>query len=400
MTTPTVRGASLKYGRTMAAIPGPSIVPDRVLAAFSLPMPDLYEGPLVDESNEVRERLPGIARTEGEAFIITGNGHAGWQMATSNTLAAGDKVLVAEAGRFATIWGIYTAVSDIDVEVLEGTDRDPVDPDRLETRLREDPAHEIKAVLIAHVDTASSVRNDILAVRRAIDDANHPALLMVDCIASMGCEEFLMDEWGVDIALAGCQKGLMVPPGISFVWASEKASAAHKRADRKVGYFDWEARRDHSNMYSYYAGTPPIAHIRGLREAINIIEEEGGLDAVWARHERLADAVKAAVAAWSTPGGIDFNILSEAHRSNCVTTVRTGAVDPAALRSLCEKQAGLILGLGIAGIEGFRLAHMGHLNPPMILGAIGTIEAGLHAMGVPPANSGVAAAAASIGAAI
>jgi alanine-glyoxylate transaminase/serine-glyoxylate transaminase/serine-pyruvate transaminase len=223
-------------------------------------------------------------------------------------------------------------------------------------------------------------------------------MLMVDCIASMGCEEFLMDEWGVDIALAGCQKGLMVPPGISFVWASEKAMAAHDRADRKVGYFDWDARMDRSNMYSYYAGTPPISHIRGLKEALDIIEEEGGLDAVWRRHEVLAGAVKAAVSTWQAPGGVEFNIDDPAYRSNCVTTVLTNETEPMALRRLCEDKAGLILGLGIAGIPGFRLAHMGHLNPPMILGAIGTIEAALQALGTPLGGSGVAAAAAHIGA--
>jgi len=389
---------SLKWGREMAAIPGPSIIPTSVLDAFSQPMPDLYEGPLVEEQAEVRAKLPGIAKTEGECFIVIGNGHAAWQMATSNTLAAGDKVLVAEAGRFATIWGIYTAVSDIEVEVLPGTDREPVDPAALEARLSQDTAHEIKAILVAHVDTASSVRNDIVALRRAMDAAGHPALLMVDCIASMGCEEFLMDEWGVDIALAGCQKGLMVPPGISFVWAGEKALAAHARADQRVGYFDWEARRDHTNMYSYYAGTPPIAHIRGMRQALLMIEEEGGIEATWRRHEILASGVRAAVEAWSAPGGLGFNITVPEARSNCVTTVLTGGIDAEEFRSRCEKQAGLILGLGIAGIDGFRLAHMGHLNPPMILGAIGTIEAALHASGATIGSSGVAAAAATIGA--
>lgn len=387
---------SLKWGRQMAAIPGPSIIPDRVLDAFSQPMPDLYEGPLVEEQALVRERLPGIAKTAGEAFIIIGNGHAGWQMATSNTLAAGDKVLVLEAGRFATIWGQYTAVSDIEVEMLHGTDRDPVDPARVEARLAEDTNHEIKALLVAHVDTASSVLNDIPAIRAAMDAVGHPALLMVDCIASMGCEEFLMDEWGVDIALAGCQKGLMVPPGISFVWAGPKALAAHERSDRRVGYFDWGSRRSGESMYAYYAGTPPIPHLRGLLEAMNLIEEEGGIEATWRRHKILADGVKAAVEAWSTPGGIEFNIVDPAARSNCVTTVRTGSLDANELRTLCEQQAGLILGLGIAGIDGFRLAHMGHLNPPMILGAIGTIEAALQSLGAPIGASGVAAAAASI----
>lgn len=373
-------------------------MPDRVLDAFSQPMPDLYEGPLVEDQFALRERLPSLARTEGECFIVIGNGHSAWQMATSNTLAAGDKVLVAEAGRFATVWGEYTAVSDIAVETLAGNDTDPVDPAALEAKLAEDTDHEIKAVLVAHVDTASSVRNDIPALRRALDAAKHPALLMVDCIASMGCEEFLMDEWGVDIAIAGCQKGLMVPPGIAFVWASEKALAAHERADRRVGYFDWEMRRQTTSMYQYYAGTPPIAHIRGMLASLSLMDEEGGLDAVWRRHEILADGVKAAVAAWSTSGGLDFNITDPAARSNCVTTILTGSVKAEELRQRCERQAGLVLGLGIADAECFRLAHMGHLNPPMILGTIGTIESALHAMGAPMGASGVAAAAAAIGA--
>jgi len=361
-------------------------------------MPDLYAGPIVPDATEVREQLPGIARTEGECFIVIGNGHSAWQMATSNTLAKGDKVLVLEAGRFATVWGTYTAVSDIEVETLEGDDRSAVDPAAVEAHLAADTNHEIKAILVAHVDTASSVRNDIAAIRRAIDAAAHPGLFMVDCIASMGCEEFLMDEWGVDIAVAGCQKGLMVPPGVAFCWAGEKAAAAHARADQRVGYFDWVSRRDMSNMYSYYAGTPPIAHIRGLKEAFSIIEEEGGIEAVWHRHAVLADAVKAAVAAWSAPGGMEFNITNGANRSNCVTTVLTGDLDHEAMRAMADHQAGLTLGLGIAGIPGFRIAHMGHLNPPMLLGTLGTIEAVLHASGSSPADSGVAAAAAVIGA--
>lgn len=388
---------SLRHGRTMVAIPGPSIIPDRVLEAFSRPMPDLYDGPIVETQAEVRQMLPGIAKTEGEAFICIGNGHSAWQMATSNTLARGDKILVLEAGRFATVWGRYTAVSDVEMEIIDGDDRSPVDPAAVEEYLRQDTGHEIKAILVAHVDTASSVRNDVAAIRRAIDAAGHPALFMVDCIASMGCEEFLMDEWGVDIAVAGCQKGLMVPPGVAFVWASEKALAAHDRADQRVGYFDWENRRDDSSMYLYYAGTPPISHLLGLHEAFAIIEEEGGIEAVWYRHAVLADAVKAAVSTWAAPGGVEFQINDPASRSNCVTTVRTGDHDAEAIRSRAENQAGLIMGLGIADINGFRIAHMGHLNPPMLLGTLGTIESVLQASGVPLGGSGVAAAAALIG---
>ncbi len=390
--TDSTSRTSLRHGREMVAIPGPSIIPDEVLEVFARPMPDLYEGPIIETSHDVRRRLPAIARTSGEVFIVTGNGHAAWQMATSNTLNAGDKVLVLEAGRFATVWGEYSAISGIDVEVLPGDDHHPVNPDAVEQRLRDDTAHDIKAILVAHVDTASSVRNDIAALRAAIDASNHPALFMVDCIASMGCERIEMDEWGVDIAIAGCQKGLMVPPGVSFVWVGPKAARAYAQAKDRVGYFDWERRRDTSNEYAYYAGTPPIAHLRGLQVAFDLIDAEGGLDAVWQRHAVLGDAVRAAISAWSVPGGVSFCIAEADARSNCVTTMLTGATEPEPLRSLVRYQAGLIVGLGIAGIDGVRIAHMGHVNPPMLLGTLGTLEAGLVASGAELGASGVAAA--------
>lgn len=384
---------SLRFGRPTVAIPGPSIIPDVVLEAMARPMQDLYEGPVIDVAGELKERLPGLARTSGEVFIMTANGHGAWQMATSNTIKRSGKVLALESGRFATVWGQYTAVSGNDVELLPGDDRGPVDPAALEERLRADVNHEIEAVLCVHVDTASSVRNDIPALRRAIDAANHPALFMVDAIASMGCERFEMDEWGVDITVAGCQKGLMVPPGVSFVWASEKALAVSESADARIGYFDWVSRRSGASIYSYFAGTPPVAHLFGLRAAFDLVEEEGGWPAVWNRHTVMSDAVKAAVETWSTDGAIEFNIADPDHRANCVTTVRTGEVDHDELRRLCVKQAGLTLGLGIGDVPGFRIGHMGHLNPPMILGTLGTLEAALQSMSAPLGGSGVAAAA-------
>lgn len=391
---------NLSFGQQMTAIPGPSIIPQRVLEAMARPMTDLYEGPVVEVAAEIREALPGIARTTGEAFIITSNGHGAWQMATSNTLSRGDKVLVLESGRFATVWGTYTGLSDVEIEVLPGSDRDPVDPTALQERLAADNRHQIKAVLCAHVDTASSVRNDVPALRAAIDAAGHPALFMVDCIASMGCEEFRMDDWGVDVTVTGCQKGLMVPPGIAFVWAGPRAIAAHASADMRVGYFDWAPRLSNLSQYHYFAGTPPMSHLFGLREALRIVEAEGGWDNVWRRHQALSDAVKAAVAAWSHPEGVEFNITDPTHRSNAVTTILTNGVDADEVRQRAEKQAGLVLGLGLEGLPGFRLAHMGHLNPPMVMGALGTIEAVLRSMDAPMGGSGLGAAAAVLGTAM
>lgn len=384
----------------MVAIPGPSIMPDRVLAAMATPMPDLYAGDILDVSAEVVAALPGIARTSGEAFIVTANGHGAWEMAITNTLSRGDKILALESGRFALIWGQYASISGVVPEELPGHPRRAVDPAALEARLRADVGQEIKAILVVQTDTATSVRNDIPTLRAAIDAADHPALLMVDCIASMGCDRFEMDAWGVDVAVAGCQKGLMVPPGVSFVWANEKAMAAHQTADLRVGYLDWTRRQSGGAIYDYYAGTPPISHLYGLREALAIIEDEGGIEAVWRRHQVLGDAVRAAVETWSAPDHLEHNIIDPAARSNAVTTVITGATDAQALRDRCAEHAGLTLGLGIGNVPGFRVGHMGHLNPPMLLGTLGTIEAALGAMQVPVGGSGVAAAAAVIADAI
>jgi alanine-glyoxylate transaminase/serine-glyoxylate transaminase/serine-pyruvate transaminase len=394
---------TLRHGSPQVAIPGPSVIPEQVLAAMQRPMPNIYDGPLVDVSNSLFVDLPRIARTDSEVFIVIGNGHAAWQMAVSNTLRRGKKVLVLESGTFARVWGEQAALSGAVVETLAGTSHGPVDPGAVEERLRSDVDREIDAILVVLTDTASSVRNDIPAIRRAIDAAGHPALFMVDAIASLACEPFEMDEWGVDITVAASQKGLMTPPGLGFVWANDKALAAHHSADMRVGYFDWESRRNVDAHYQLYNGTPPISHIYALREALDMIFEEG-LENAWRRHEVLARSVWAAVEAWGIAdgAGLRCNIADAASRSHAVTTVRTGSVDADQLREVCEVQAGLVLGLGIGAEDGaqFRIGHMGHVNPPMLLGTLGTIESALHALGAPIGGSGVAAAASVIGAAL
>jgi len=390
---------SLRHGRQMVAIPGPSVIPDRVLSAMHRAMPNIYKGELIEMSLSVFEDLPAIARTDGEAFIAISNGHGGWQMALSNTLSRGDRVLVLESGVFAASWGRMAETSGLDVQVLEGNPRLPVDPDAVEAALRADTEHQIKAVLVVQVDTASSVRNDIAAIRRRIDVADHPALFMVDCIASLACDRFEMDEWGVDITVAGSQKGLMVPPGLAFVWAGPKALAAYERADLHAGYWDWGPRRSEGSHYLRYCGTPPVQHVWALREALDMLHEEG-LENVWWRHEVLGGAVRSAVSAWAKGTGIELVITDPSARSNAVTTIYTGDINPNELRRLAEEQAGLVLGVPLSGYEdkAFRIGHMGHLNPSMILGTLGSIEAVLVAMGATLERSGVAAAAAAIGA--
>lgn len=212
----------LNRGRMLTAMPGPSVIPDRVLSAMHTAMPNIYEGSLVETSISIFEDLPAIARSSGHVFMAISNGHGAWEMALTNTLSRGDAVLVLASGRFALGWGDQAKMLGAQVEVLHAPDRCPVDPGAVEERLRGDAKHEIKAVLVVQVDTASSVWNDIAAIRRAIDSAGHPALYMVDCIASLGCVEYLMDEWGVDVTVGGSQKGLMVPPGLGLVWAAAR----------------------------------------------------------------------------------------------------------------------------------------------------------------------------------
>ncbi|MEM9044913.1 MAG: aminotransferase class V-fold PLP-dependent enzyme [Pseudomonadota bacterium] len=386
---------SLAHGRHLVSIPGPSVVPDRVLSAMNRAMPNIYEGALVETSETVLEDLPGIALTRGKAFMAITNGHGAWEMALTNTLSRGDKVLVLESGRFALGWGEMGRLLGIEAEVLESAGPgEPVDPDALEARLREDSNHEIKAILVVQVDTASGVWNDIKALHDAIDAADHPALYMVDCIASLGCMEYRMDDWGADITVGGSQKGLMVPPGLGLIWASPKALAAHETADLRTAYWDWTARMKEGAHYLRYCGTPPIQHIYAMREAIDMIHEEG-LENIWARHQVFADTVRSAIDAWSTPNGLQFYVAKPSNRSNSTTSVRTGGIDAVRLRAICEKQAGLTLGIGLGDDEGttFRIGHMGHLNPPMVLGTLATIEATLVSMEAPIAGSGVAAAA-------
>ena len=384
---------TLNRGRHHLSIPGPSVIPDRVLSAMNRPMPNIYEGELVEVSQSNIDRLPAVARTKGQAFISVSNGHGAWEMALTNMLSRGDTVLILASGRFAPGWGAQAEMLGCVAETIDFGDRGWVDPQRVEDHLRADTDHQIKAVLVVQIDTASGVWNDIAAIRQAIDAAGHPALYMVDTIASLGCVPYEMDAWGVDVTVGGSQKGLMVPPGLGFVWASEKALEAHQSANMRTPYWDLTARQGDGGHYVRYCGTPPIQHIFGLREALDMIDEEG-LEAIWARHAVFAKAVRAAVEAWASDGGIEFNIPDPAHRSDSTTTILTGGIDSDHLRRICEDQTGMTLGVGLGDFAGraFRIGHMGHLNPPMILGTLGTVEAALTAMNAPVAGSGMAAA--------
>jgi len=389
---------SLRHGRELVAIPGPSIMPERVLAAFRTAMPNIYDGELVGVSEEVLAGLRPLAKTDGHVFVSIGNGHSAWEMTTSNVFNRGDTVLVLESGRFATAWGEAVQIAGVETAVIPGSDRGPVDVSAVAEHLATVPADHYAAVLMVHVDTATSVRNDVAAVRAAIDAAGSSALLMVDCIASMGCDEYRMDDWGVDVTVAASQKGLMTPPGLGLVWANQRTLERGRGNDRRNSYFDWDKRLAAEVIYQYFSGTPPVSHLYAMRGALRMIDEEGGIESVWARHAVLADAVRAAVHTWSTPEGIELQITDPAAHGNCVTTVISGTIDAQELARRCDQEAGVTIGKGLMDPPGsFRIGHMGHTNPPTVLGTLGTIEAALRSMDAPIGGSGVAAAAAVIG---
>ncbi|MES0883406.1 pyridoxal-phosphate-dependent aminotransferase family protein [Roseibium sp. SCP14] len=383
---------TLRNGKEFLMIPGPTNVPEEVLRAMHRPAVDIYEGPLLETTNYCLKSLKTLFRTEGKTYIYAANGHGAWDSALCNTLKRGDKILVLESGRFALGWGEAASVSGLDVEILPGAWDKGVDPMRLEERLRQDSTHEIAAVLVVQVDTASGVWNDIATLRKAIDAANHPALYMVDTIASLGCMPFEMDAWGVDVALTGSQKGLMCPPGLSFVAAGPKADKAHETADLRTNYTDWTFRQG-AEHYQKYCGTPPEHLLFAFHKALDLIFAEG-LENVWKRHELLGEATRRAVAKWSKKGAVEFNISDPNARSNSVTVLRLANGDAAALRAFTQETCGVTVGgtIGELSGKGIRIAHMGHVNAVMLLGTLAAIELGFDKLAIPHCKGGVQAA--------
>jgi alanine-glyoxylate transaminase/serine-glyoxylate transaminase/serine-pyruvate transaminase len=384
---------TVRNGREFLSIPGPTTVPDEVLSAMHRPAIEIYSGALVDITTSCLEDLRRVFRTQGRTYIYAANGHGAWEAALVNVLSRGDKVLVLESGIFAVGWGEMAAMLGVEVERLPGDWRRAVDPAAVEARLSEDKAGEIKAVLVVQVDTASAVVNHIPAIRKAMDAAGHPALLMVDAIASLATMPFEMDDWGVDVAVTGSQKGLMSPPGLSFVAAGDKAVAAHRDAGLRTRYWDWTVREGDLH-YHKYCGTPPEHMLFALRKALDLLFEEG-LENVFERHRLLAEAVRRAVGVWAEGGALDFNVTEPAERADAVTTVlMNDGRDPKSLLDYCDRKCGVVLGIGIGDSSGkaFRIAHMGHINAPMILGTLGGVEIGLSALAIPHGKGGVQAA--------
>jgi len=384
-------------GREFLAIPGPTNIPDAVLAAMHRPAIDIYSGDMIDVTRTLLEDLPKIFRTTGRTYIYAANGHGGWEAAVSNVLSRGETILVLESGLFAVGWGEMARMMGVKIEVLKGDWRRAVDPAAVTQRLRADTGHEIKAILAVQIDTASGVVNDIAAIRQAINAAGHPALFMVDCVASLGCMPFDMDGWGVDVAMAGSQKGLMTPPGLAFTAANERAQTAHQKADLRTRYWDWTFRQGEVH-YQKYGGTPPQHLLFALRKALDLLFAEG-LEHAARRHALLAEATRQAVARWAEGRVLDFNVRHAAERANSVTTILMPDRDPRALSDYCRNKCGVVLGVGIGDLSGkaFRIAHMGHVNAPMVFGVLGAVEMALAALGIPHGKGGVQAAVEYLG---
>lgn len=396
---------SLSNGRHYIAIPGPSVSPDRVLQAMHRPGPNIYAPEQGDLMAGILADLKQLARTKHHCAMYIANGHGAWEAALANVLSAGDQVLVLATGRFAHGWAAMAKALGIEADIIDFGLRSTIDLFKVKEALAADGDHRYQAVMAVHVDTATSVLNDTKALRDAIDETGHPALLMIDCIASLGCDKFEMDDWGVDVMVAGCQKGLMTPPGMGFVFFNQKAAARRSAKPLVSAYWDWTKRAEPQEFYQYFGGTPPTHHLYGLREALDMILEEG-LESVWKRHSILATTIGTAFDIWAGDGPLELNIAESKNRSCAVTAVRAGAPDGTRIRNWVFENAGVTLGIGLGMADSndpewhsyFRVGHMGHINSQMVMGVLGSIDAALKSLGISHGGGALDAASKTIAA--
>ena len=376
-------------GRHFLQIPGPTNVPDRVLRAIDRPTID-HRGPEFQRlGREVLETLPQVFKTRGPVVIFPASGTGAWEAALVNTLSPGDKVLMFETGHFATLWRKMAQRFGLVAEFVPGDWRHGVDPALVEAKLREDTSRAIKAVMAVHNETSTGVTSDIGRIRAAIDRAKHPALFLVDTISSLASIDYRHDEWGVDVTVAGSQKGLMLPPGLSFNAVSDRALAAAKSARLPKSYFSWDEMIA-SNKTGFFPYTPATNLLYGLSEALRMLLEEG-LENVFRRHSRHAEATRRAVRAW----GLEILCLNPAEYSSSLTAVlMPGGHDEAGFRKIVLDRFNLSLGSGLGKVAGkaFRIGHLGDFNDLMLMGTLAGVEMGLELAGVPFRKGGVAAA--------
>ena len=378
-----------RAGRHFLQIPGPTNVPDRVLRAMDLPTID-HRGPdFARMASAVLEGLKPIFKTEGHVVIYPASGTGAWEAALVNTLSPGDRVLMFETGHFATLWRGIAERLGLEVDFVPGDWRRGVDPAAVEARLAKDSGHTIKALCCVHNETSTGVTSRIGAVRQAMDAAGHPALLMVDTISSLASIDYRHDDWGVDVTVAGSQKGLMLPPGLSFNAISDKALKASERARLPRSYWRWEEMLD-PNASGFFPYTPATNLLYGLHEAIAMLMEEG-LDQVFARHDRHAEAARRAVRAW----GLELLCLNPEEYSSSLTAVlMPEGHDADAFREVVLEHYDMSLGAGLTRLKGkvFRIGHLGDFNDLMLAGTLSGVEMGLVRAGVPHRRGGVQAA--------
>lgn len=378
-------------GRNFLFIPGPTNIPERVRRAMDVPLEDHRRVDYPQSVLPLFEDLKQVfGTTRGKVFIFPSSGTGGWEAAITNTLSPGDKVLHARFGQFSHLWAEMCRRLGLDIQVIECEWGTGIPLEQYHAVLAADPRHQIKAVLVTHNETATGVTSDVSAVRKILDELNHPALLYVDGVSSIGCIEFKMDEWGVDLAVAGSQKGFMLPTGLGIVGASQKALEARKTALMRRAYFDFDDMLK-SNESGWFPYTPAMTLIHGLRESVNMLFEEG-LPNVYARHRRFGEAVRRGVAAW----GLSLCAKDPKWYSDTVTTICVPeGIDSTQVVTHAYRRYNLSLGAGLAQVAGkvFRIGHLGDLNEIMILSALAGTEMALRDCGVPvAAGSGVAAA--------
>ncbi|HWJ00191.1 MAG TPA: aminotransferase class V-fold PLP-dependent enzyme [Burkholderiales bacterium] len=380
-----------RAGRHFLQIPGPTNVPDRVLRAIDFPTMD-HRGPEFGDLG--RGVIAGMKRvfksTRGDVVIYPASGTGAWEAALVNTLSPGDRVLMAETGHFATLWQKLAGRLGLDVEYLPGDWRHGADPEAIEKKLRADPGKAIKAVCVVHNETSTGVVSRVAEVRKAIDATGHPALFMVDTISSLASLDYRHDEWGVDVTVAGSQKGLMLPPGLSFNCISAKALAASKAAKMPRSYWAWDEMLANGKN-GYFPYTPATNLLYGLREALAMLLEEEGLDAVFARHQRHGEATRRAVRAW----GLEVLALDPREYSGSLTAVVTPVGhDADRVRKVILGAFDMSLGTGLGKLAGkvFRIGHLGDFNDLTLMGTLAGVEMGLELAGVPAKKEGVRAA--------
>jgi alanine-glyoxylate transaminase/serine-glyoxylate transaminase/serine-pyruvate transaminase len=384
---------SAQQGRHFLHIPGPSPIPDRILRAIAMPIIDHRSAEFAALGKHVLEGCKTVFKTTQPVVIYPASGTGAWEAAIVNTLSPGDTVLMAETGHFATLWKQIASRFGIEVEFIPGDWRRGADPAAIEAKLSDDKAHRIKAVMVVHNETSTGSTSRIGAIRKAIDAAGHPALFMVDTISSLASVDYRHDEWQVDVTVSGSQKGLMLPPGLSFNAISEKAMAASKANKLPRSYWDWQEMVK-INEAGFFPYTPATNLLYGLKEALAMLQEEG-LDAVFARHQRLAAACRAAVEAW----GLEVLCQNPAEHSPVLTGVlMPPSHDADRYRKITLEKYNISLGSGLGKVAGkvFRIGHLGECNELALLGALSGVEMGLAAAGVPHRSGGVQAAMAML----